>query len=248
MDLKKDTYKKYKTQLDAIKLYINNDYIYNIFFNYGFTVDETFINLDSNINVYEACFIAQLVSIYIKTFKRNDELSVIEIGLAYGTSSLIIANEMIKYRFKKKYVIIDPNQTKQWKNVGIKNLNNFLKHLNKKLPYELIEESSDVAMTRLENKFDISFIDGSHEESIVIQDIKNSDRLLKENGLMILDDVLHTGVKDAIIDFFKDNKNYFRICIDKGKFKNENFLYDVKLEKKSFNNPKTMYCFQKRIK
>ena len=242
-----DIYLKYKTELDAVKKYINNKYIYDIFYNYGFNLNNKFIKLDSNINVYEACFIAKLINIYINNYKKNKTLRIVEIGLAYGTSALIIVNEMIKYKYKTRYTVVDPNQTKQWENIGINNIKQFLKHMNKKLKIKLIEEYSTEAMPKLHKKHDVSFIDGSHDEKIVIEDIRNSDRLLRVNGIMIIDDVLHSGVKDAILTFVKENKNYNRVSIDEknNSFKKEPQLYSDNINKKSFTNPKTMYCFQK---
>ena len=87
--------------------------------------------------------------------------------------------------------------------------------MNTKLKINLIEKYSTDAMKQLNKKYDISFIDGSHDGKIVIEDIKNSDRILRINGLIIIDDVLHKGVKDAILEFFVKNNNYYRISIDK---------------------------------
>ena len=241
-----DIYIKYKTELDGVNKYINNKYIYDIFYNYGFTLNNKFIALDSNINIYEACFIAQLINIYIKKYKTNKSLNILEIGLAYGTSALIIINEMIKYKYKTRYTVIDMNQTKQWNRTGIDNIYQFLKHMNKKIKkIKLIEKDSVIALPNLKDKYDISFIDGSHDEIIVTQDIINSNNLLIKGGLIIIDDVLHKGVKDAILKYFIKNKNYVRISIDNNKFKIENQLYSHTIIKKSFNNPNTMYCFKK---
>ena len=77
-------YEKYKVELDAVNKYIVNKFIYNIFYNYGFTINNKIIPLDSNINIYEACFISQLVNIYIKKYKENKKLNILEIGFAYG--------------------------------------------------------------------------------------------------------------------------------------------------------------------
>ena len=244
-----DIYNKYKVELDAIKKYINNKYIYDIFYNYGFNLNNKFIKLDSNINVYEACFIARLINIYINTYKNNKTLRIVEIGLAYGTSALIIINEMLKYNYKKKYITIDLNQTKQWNGIGINNIKQFLQYMKKKLKVKLIEENSIISMKKLKKRIDICFIDGSHEENIVLEDIKNTDKLLLVNGLIIIDDVLHTGVKAAILQFFIQNKNYSRISIDDNLniLKKEKLIYNNTMIKKSFNNPKTMYCFQKLL-
>lgn len=240
------TYIKYKLELDAVDKYINNTFIYDIFYNYGFKINNTIVPLDSNINVYEACFISQLVKIYIDTYKEKSALNILEIGFARGTSCLIIMNQVLKYKYLKGYDIIDPYQTAHWKDIGVTNVNNFLHFMDKKLNYKLHQESSTTAVQKLRKKYDISFIDGSHEGYIVIQDIMNSDKKLCINGLIIIDDVLHKGVKDAILEFVKTNKNYKRISINNNnKFITEKILYDTNSKKKSFNNPSTMFCFQK---
>jgi predicted O-methyltransferase YrrM len=138
------------------------------------------------------------------------------------------------------------NQTEQWKDVGYNNIIQFLKVMNNKLPIKLIQESSTIAMPKLNMSLDISFIDASHAEDIVIQDINHTDRMLVPNGLMILDDVLHEGVRKAIIRFITSTKNYRRISINGNDYLKEEKIYPVNIEKKSFTNPKTMYCFQKR--
>jgi len=239
-------YEKYKKELDGVNKYINNKYIYDIFYNYGFKINNKFIPLDSNINIYEACFISLLVNIYIKKYKKKNKINILEIGLAYGTSSLIILNQLSQYKYKKSYDIIDPNQTQQWKLIGIKNIDNFLSYMDKKIDYKLHEESSIDAVPKLKKKYDISFIDGCHDEKIVILDIINSDKKLVKNGLIIIDDVLHTGVKNAILRFVKEFKNYKRISISNSNaFIEEKILYDNKNGKKSFFKPNTMFCFQK---
>lgn len=240
-------YEKYKIELDGVKKYVNNDYIYKIFYNYGFILENKFIPLNSNINIYEACFISMLVDIYIKKYKDNGKLNILEIGLAYGTSSLILMNKLLKYKKSKSYDIIDMNQTKQWKSIGLKNIIAFLKYENNNLDYKLYEDSSVIILPKMRKKYDIIFIDGSHDEKIVIQDIMNSDKKLIINGLMIIDDVLHYGVKNAILQFFSNNKNYIKIIVseDGTSFIEEKKLYNKMAIKKSFFNPNTMFCFQK---
>ena len=239
---------KYKVELDAVDKYIDNSYIHDIIRDYGFKIEGKFIPLDSNINVYEACFISLLTNIYIEKYKIKNTLNILEVGLAYGTSALILLNILLKYKYPKNYTVIDPNQSSQWKSIGHKNIDQFLQHMHKKLDYDLLEQYSTDAMPKLRKKYDISFIDGSHEEEIVIQDLINSDKKLVVNGLIIVDDVLHMGVKRAVHTFWKSyGKNYKRIYVDTGSmtFKNAPMLYNPKDIKKSFGNPNTMYCFQK---
>jgi predicted O-methyltransferase YrrM len=239
---------KYKTEFENIKKYINNDYILKIFYDYGFYIDKKFIELDSNINVYESCFISLLFDIYMdKYYDKKTDLNILEIGLAYGTSALIIINKLSNCKDNVYYTVIDPNQTQQWKNIGITNINNFLIHQNFKLNYKLHEINSDEIVYKLDKKFDISFIDGSHDEKIVIKDLFYSDMKLKLNGLLIVDDILHIGVKNAVKFFMLIKSNYKRISVDAElmDFIIEPKLYDNLSTKKSYVNPNTMFCLKK---
>ncbi len=104
---------------------------------------------------------------------------------------------------------------------------------------------------------------------MVLQDLENADKLLKNNGIMILDDVLHGsglkirqatphqkkisgGVYWAVRDFLKNNKNYQKIIIDetinqkKTVFefiKDKRLFYNKKLS--TVFNPSTMFCLIK---
>jgi predicted O-methyltransferase YrrM len=243
-----DTYLKYKKSLDEVSKIINNPYIYDMFYSWSFKLKGKQVDFDSNINSYEGCFIAKLIQIYNKDYKKDKvPLNVLELGLARGTSALIILNELIK--LKSTYTAIDMNQTDQWKNIGRDNIEQFLHVMKTKYEYTFIEENTVTALPKLiENgtKLHISFIDASHEEDIVIQDMENSDQMLLVNGIMILDDVKHKGVKEAVIRFMATNKDrYRRVSIDKDELKTEKVLYEKDSVKESVTNPDTMFCLQK---
>jgi predicted O-methyltransferase YrrM len=188
-----------------------------------------------------------LIRIFIREKKDKLPLNVLELGLARGTSAIIILNELIKH--KSTYTAVDMNQTDQWKNIGRDNIDQFLRVM-KKSDYvvNFMEENTTTALPKLieaDTKLHISFIDASHEEEIVIQDIENSDKLLLKNGIMILDDVKHKGVKEAVLRFMTNNDRYRKVSIEKDMFKTEPELYPKDSDKKSVDNPDTMFCFQK---
>jgi predicted O-methyltransferase YrrM len=239
---------EYKVELDKLYKITQSDYLYNSFLDYGFKIDDKFINFDSNINIYEAGFISLLIQIYIKKYKTTEKVNVLEIGLAYGTSSIIILNELEKYGHSTSYDVIDPYQERDWKNMGLKNIKDYLQYMDKQnIIFSFYKEDSRIIIPKFHKKYDVVFIDGSHDELIVIQDFVNSDYKLKENGLIIIDDVKHTGVKKAIITFFINKKNYQKIHVsNKGdRFIIDKIIYETDSIKKSFENPNTMFCFQK---
>lgn len=243
---------KYAKELDRVRLHMDNDFIYNMFLNYGFTIDGTFIALDSNINVYEGCFISLVFQCYLQHNPNIKEFNVCEIGLAYGTSSMIILNEIIKSGLPSQYTILDPNQTAQWKSIGHKNILDFKKKYDTmdKVKYELIEGFSNIEMPQLKNKYNIVFIDGSHATDIVMEDMVNADRLLGNKGIMILDDVRHKEVQLGVEWFARNYPHYKRVFIDdknikKLKFHKMSRVYDAYGNKKSYNNPTTMFALLK---
>jgi predicted O-methyltransferase YrrM len=244
-----DTYLQYKKSLDEVSSIINNQYIYDMFYSWSFKLKGNKIDFDSNINSYEACFIAKLIRIFVREYKKDKlPLTVLELGLARGTSALIILNELINHK-SASYTAVDMNQTDQWKNVGRDNIDQFLRVMKKTdFDVNFIEENTTIALPKLREsntKLHISFIDASHEEEIVIQDIENSDKMLVKNGIMILDDVKHKGVKEAILRFMTNNERYRKVSIEKDAFKTELELYPKVSDKKSVDNPDTMFCFQK---
>jgi predicted O-methyltransferase YrrM len=59
--------------------------------------------------------------------------------------------------------------------------------------------------------FDIIFIDGAHDFFTVYHDIITADNKLCVGGVIILDDVLHKEVGDAVRKFFEGNEIYLKI-------------------------------------
>lgn len=242
-------YKQFKKELDLLNKYINNDIIYNVIYKWGTKYKNKFYNLDSQISIYEGLFISEIIKAYIKSSMKN--INVLEIGCAYGTSAMFIINMLNNYNKKINYKIIDPNQDTQWNNVGLYNISRIK---NDNINVEWLKGYSDITMeylTKQRLKYDIIFIDGGHGFEIVMSDSMYADKLLKKNGIVIHDDVLHSGVKEAINKFYKNNKHYIKISL-KYDSKKPNIITDTKLynysrNKTNFHNPKTMFAFRKII-
>jgi predicted O-methyltransferase YrrM len=240
---KEELENKYKTELELLKKHISNDYIYNIIMYYKTEINGVIYKLNSNINVYEMCFLSKMIDI-------NKSTDILEIGCANGVSGMVIINALLKNN-GGSLVSIDPFQTVQWKDVGKYNIEQIIKlnKTDKKINYQLIQELSSNALNNFvqTNKyFDLIFIDGSHGFLDVIIDIFCSIKILKKNGIMILDDVLHTGVKQVVEELI-NFKNLEKIHIEE-----KNNIYNIvksnyryKDLSKSFTNPRTMYAYKK---
>lgn len=241
-------YQEYKTDLDLLDKYIKNDYIFIIFILFMIKIGNFFFMLNSNINIYECIFINNLIKFYLEQ-NNKEKYNIIEIGCAYGMSGMIMANIFGKYMDKKfNFWSIDPNQNTQWHSVGDYNINKVKKENTK---WHLVEEYSDEGLTyikdsKLNRKIDICFIDGAHDYINVYSDINIIDTFLEIGGLIILDDVLHQGVRDSINKFYKRyNKKYIRVFFNtSGEIKMINQIYNT-FTRKSIYDPSSMFCFMK---
>ena len=248
-----NTYKKYKDGLDLLDKYIDNDIIYDVIYNWGTQYKNKFYELHSHINRVEGVYISEMIKAYIKPSMKN--INVLEIGCAFGTSAMFIMNILNQYKKKIQYKVVDPNQDTQWNSVGLYNIARVKKD---NIDVEWLKGNSDVAMehlTKSRTKYDIVFIDGGHSFEIVMNDSEYADKLLKKNGLVLHDDVLHGGVHDAIEEFYENNADYQKVILEYPISKPESKPRIVKDTKrwfltgnkrnKSFTNPATMYGFRK---
>jgi predicted O-methyltransferase YrrM len=111
--------------------------------------------------------------------------NTLEIGCAYGVSSLFICAASSKFE-NYKHTIIDPFQ-KEWQNIGILNLKRagFTS-------FELIEKLSEIALPQLleqDKKYDFAFIDGWHTFDHVLIDFFYVNRMMDVGGIIAFHDV-----------------------------------------------------------
>lgn len=132
-------------------------------------------------------------------------LKTLEVGFAYGLSSLYIC-AALQGRSGASHTIIDPFQKTTWHGIGIKHLEeaeiDFFCH---------IEAKSEFALPQLlaenERKFDFIFIDGLHTFDHTLLDCFYANRLLRVGGYLAIDDVSLSSVR-RVVDFFKSYPCY----------------------------------------
>jgi predicted O-methyltransferase YrrM len=138
----------------------------------------------SSISKNEGEFIYEIV-------KNNNIKNTIEIGCGFGMSSLFICAGL-KNKKLKHHTIIDPNQSTQYKNIGINNLKNV------NIDYfDLIEEPSELALPglmRSQKKFEFGFIDGWHTFDHTLLDFFYLNRMLHINGIIVIDDISYPSI------------------------------------------------------
>ena len=135
--------------------------------------------LNSSIDEEEGAFIQQLISKY--SAKKT-----IEIGCAYGISSLFICSAIEKSN-NATHTIIDAYQSGYFKNIGVTNLNKANIGC-----YNLIEGLSEIELPKLlaeGKKYDFCFIDGNHTFDHTLIDFFYLNRMLDVGGIIVFDDI-----------------------------------------------------------
>lgn len=174
-------------------------------------IGDEFIDLHSNIKKEEG-------KVLYKLIKETNATQVLEIGMAYGLSSLFILQALKYYHNKHKndddddvnyrLTSIDPFQMTQWKGLGRENLKktHLIGH------HKLIEQLSYIALPELVEKkkiYDLIFIDGWHTFDYTLIDLFNAYVLVKLNGYIIIDDALHPGV-NKVTKYVETNYQFLK--------------------------------------
>lgn len=122
---------------------------------------------------------------------------VLEIGCAMGISSLVIAAALhARNGNDSHHRIIDPRQATTYENIGIGHLRkaNFSN-------WELMPLGSEIALPQILQKgeqYDFIFQDGIHSFDHCLLEFHYFNRILRDGGLLLCDDVDNHGVNQFI--------------------------------------------------
>lgn len=151
--------------------------------------------------------------------RDNGLRRVLEVGCANGLSALAICQALEDNGAPPtaQLVSIDPFQTTQWASTALANL----KRAGLVHRHRLIEEKSYVALPALlaavrsgaEPPFDAAFVDGMHLFDYTLVDLFYADLLLRDGGVLLLDDVRHRGVQ-PVYDYVKTNWPHYELVAD----------------------------------
>lgn len=128
----------------------------------------------------------------------HDAHVVIEVGLAYGSSALAIAEALCSSDARPvSHIVIDPFQATAYHNVGLDLLN--AAEVADQTTF--IDQASSTALARLvADRFtaDAAFVDGSHRFHEIFVDLYFLRKLVRPGGLIILDDGEWPSVATAL--------------------------------------------------
>jgi len=124
--------------------------------------------------------------------------TVVEIGLAYGSSALAIGEALVTVgSASPRHIVIDPFQREAFSNVGW----DLLCSAGLDPIATLLVEPSSVALPRLVAEgvvADAAFVDGSHRYHEVFVDLYFLRKIVRPGGLVVLDDDWTPSVRTAV--------------------------------------------------
>jgi predicted O-methyltransferase YrrM len=123
--------------------------------------------------------------------------TVVEIGLAYGSSALAVGEALVTVGAARAlHVIVDPLQATEWSNVGWE----LLGSAGLDTIARLVLQPSSLALPALVAEglvADAAFVDGSHRFHEVFVDLYFLRKLVRPGGLVVLDDHHWPSVRTA---------------------------------------------------
>ena len=142
--------------------------------------------------------------------RRERAEATLETGLGFGIATLFIFEGLLENTAEPRHVACDPYQFEslpghrtRYHGVGLE----ILGDAGIRDFVEFHAERSEVVLPTLlaeGRQFDLVFIDGNHRFEGVFVDLFYSGRLLKEGGIVFVDDVQLEGVRRAV-NFFVTN-------------------------------------------
>jgi predicted O-methyltransferase YrrM len=138
-------------------------------------------------------------------------VSVVEIGMAFGITSLTILSALEEIGGDGKLISIDPHQSTQWKNCGIA----AVRRAGLDARHKLIEDFNYSALPKLLESgqaIDFAYIDGWHTFDYALLDFWYLDRMLKTGGVVGFNDCGFPAV-DKVLRFLVSHRRYTEIDV-----------------------------------
>jgi predicted O-methyltransferase YrrM len=114
-------------------------------------------------------------------------ITSLEIGFAYGVSTLFVCEALAKIGKPARHIVVDPFQFSEWKGIGLRNV----KSAGYETFLELREQRSEIALPRLFEEhtiLDMAVIDGWHTFDHALVDFFYVNKMLRVGGVVVLDD------------------------------------------------------------
>lgn len=121
----------------------------------------------------------------------------LEVGLAYGISTLFICDALQALGPRARHIVIDPFQHGKWRGLGLRNL----AQAGYADLIDFRDQPSELVLPQLlaeRQTFDFVFIDALHRFDQVMVEFYYVNRLLNPGGIVVFDDANRRSVGRAI--------------------------------------------------
>ena len=119
--------------------------------------------------------------------RREGAHRTIEVGLGYGIATLFVCAALADAGHGCTHTAIDPHQSTRFAGCGVQ----VLEDAGLADMVELVEEPSEIALPRFlagRREFDFAFVDGNHRFDGVFLDLVYLGRLIRREGVVVVDD------------------------------------------------------------
>lgn len=158
--------------------------------NRSVTDGETTYQLNSNMDEREGALLQEAI-------RAVRPVQTLEVGMAYGISTLFICEALAELPFPASHVAIDPFQGSNWHGIGLRNVTeagygDMVRHY---------EERSEFVLPRLLTdgfKIQMALIDGWHTFDQALVEFYYINRMLSPGGIVLFDDTDWPSVNRVI--------------------------------------------------
>jgi predicted O-methyltransferase YrrM len=136
----------------------------------------------------------------------------IEVGMAFGVSSLAILTGLRDAGGAGELISVDPHQSTQWEGCG----SILVEQARLKPRHHLIEDFDHFALPtllRAGHHLDFAFVDGWHTFDSVLIDLWYIDKMLSPGGMIAFDDCDYPSVQKAL-GFLQTHRAYEEVLVD----------------------------------
>jgi predicted O-methyltransferase YrrM len=121
----------------------------------------------------------------------------LEIGCAYGVSTLYICEALAALPHQARHIVLDPFQSSQWRGIGVKNVHD----AGFGALMDFREQRSELALPALlaeDLTIEFALIDGWHTFDQVMVEFYYLNRMLRVGGVIVFDDADRRSVNRVI--------------------------------------------------
>ncbi len=149
-------------------------------------------------------------ALYRTVLERQPEL-IVEVGLAYGVSTLSLLTALEETGGDGRLISIDPDQSTAWHSIGSSNV----KKADLSARHQVIEAHDYIALPDRITcgvRIDFAYIDGWHTFDYALLDFFFLDKMLKPGGICALNDCDLLAI-DKVIRFIRTHRRYREIDV-----------------------------------